>query len=65
MSKIEDSRPQRGRIEVRRKLKLAPPLVMPGTLSERDSLRVLNLLENPPAPNARLLAAARTLPKAL
>src|SRR5579859_1815952 len=32
-------------------------------LSARDSLRVLDLLENPPAPNARLLAAARTLPK--
>ena len=32
-------------------------------LSERDSLRVLNLLENPPAPNAKLLAAARVLPK--
>jgi uncharacterized protein (DUF1778 family) len=32
-------------------------------LSERDSLRVLNLLEHPPAPNARLLAAARALPK--
>jgi uncharacterized protein (DUF1778 family) len=32
-------------------------------LSARDSLRVLNLLENPPAPNARLLAAARALPK--
>jgi len=32
-------------------------------LSERDSLRVLNLLENPPAPNARLRAAARALPK--
>jgi uncharacterized protein (DUF1778 family) len=32
-------------------------------LSERDSLRVLDLLENPPAPNARLLAAARALPK--
>ncbi len=32
-------------------------------LSERDSLRVLNLLENPPAPNARLLSAARALPK--
>jgi uncharacterized protein (DUF1778 family) len=31
-------------------------------LSERDSLRVLDLLENPPAPNARLLAAARALP---
>ena len=30
-------------------------------LSERDSLRVLDLLENPPAPNARLLAAARKL----
>jgi uncharacterized protein (DUF1778 family) len=32
-------------------------------LSERDSLRVLNLLEHPPAPNVRLLAAARALPK--
>jgi uncharacterized protein (DUF1778 family) len=32
-------------------------------LSERDSLRVLGLLENPPAPNAKLLAAARALPK--
>jgi uncharacterized protein (DUF1778 family) len=32
-------------------------------LSERDSLRVLDLLENPPAPNAKLLAAARAMPK--
>jgi len=32
-------------------------------LSERDSLRVLELLENPPTPNARLLAAARALPQ--
>lgn len=32
-------------------------------LSERDSVRVLNLLENPPAPNPRLIAAARALPK--
>jgi len=32
-------------------------------LSERDSLRVLDLLENPPAPNSRLRAAARALPK--
>ena len=31
-------------------------------LSERDSLRVLDMLENPPEPNARLLAAAQTLP---
>jgi uncharacterized protein (DUF1778 family) len=31
-------------------------------LSERDSLRVLELLEDPPAPNARLLAAASALP---
>ena len=28
-------------------------------LSERDSLRVLELLKNPPAPSARLMAAAR------
>lgn len=32
-------------------------------LSTRDSLRVLDLLENPPAPNAKLRAAARALPK--
>ncbi len=32
-------------------------------LSARDSLRVLYLLENPPAPNAKLLAAAKALPK--
>lgn len=31
-------------------------------LSGRDSLRVLDLLENPPAPNPRLLAAAKALP---
>jgi uncharacterized protein (DUF1778 family) len=32
-------------------------------LSERDSLRVLDLLENPPAPNAKLLNAAKALPQ--
>jgi uncharacterized protein (DUF1778 family) len=32
-------------------------------LSQRDSLRVLDLLEHPPAPNAKLLAAAKALPK--
>lgn len=32
-------------------------------LSARDSLRVLEALENPPAPNAKLLAAARALRK--
>ena len=31
-------------------------------LSARDSARVLALLNNPPAPNPRLLAAARDLP---
>lgn len=31
-------------------------------LSERDSLRMLDLLENPPPPSAKLLAAARNLP---
>lgn len=30
-------------------------------LSQRDSRRVLELLEHPPAPNARLRAAARSL----
>jgi uncharacterized protein (DUF1778 family) len=34
-------------------------------LSERDSLRVLDALENPPAPNAKLLAAAYALPTRL
>ena len=33
------------------------------SLSERDSLRLLEALENPPAPNAKLLAAAQALPK--
>ncbi|TCT23940.1 DUF1778 domain-containing protein [Thiobaca trueperi] len=32
-------------------------------LSERDSLSALELLENPPAPNAKLMAAAHALPK--
>lgn len=32
-------------------------------LSERDSLRVLEALENPPAPGAKLLRAARRMPK--
>ena len=32
-------------------------------LSGRDSLRVLDLLENPPAPNATMRAAARVLPR--
>lgn len=32
-------------------------------LSQRDSLRVLALLENPPKPNAKLLSAAKALAK--
>jgi len=32
-------------------------------LSERDSRAVLNMLENPPAPNARLRKAIAGLPK--
>ncbi len=32
-------------------------------ISERDSLRLLDLLENPPAPNRKLAAAARLMPK--
>jgi uncharacterized protein (DUF1778 family) len=31
-------------------------------LSERDSARVLDLLENPPTPNAKLRATAAALP---
>lgn len=33
------------------------------TLSERDSLRVLDALENAPAPNAKLRGVARRIPK--
>ncbi len=33
------------------------------SLSRRDSLRVLELLENPPKPNAKLVSAAKALPK--
>jgi uncharacterized protein (DUF1778 family) len=33
------------------------------TLTERDSRRVLELLENPPAPNEKLLRAARSISK--
>lgn len=32
-------------------------------LTERDSLLVLDLLDNPPTPNDKLLAAALALPK--
>lgn len=32
-------------------------------LSGRDSLRVLDLLENPPVPNRKLVAAAKALPR--
>lgn len=32
-------------------------------LTERDSLRVLDLLDNPPSPNDKLMAAAFALPK--
>ena len=32
-------------------------------LSERDSLLVLDLLENPPAPNAKLRTAIAAMPK--
>ena len=32
-------------------------------LSERDSLRVLDLLENPPGPTAKLRAAIAAMPK--
>jgi len=32
-------------------------------LTERDSLYVLDLLDEPPAPNEKLMAAAFTLPK--
>jgi uncharacterized protein (DUF1778 family) len=31
-------------------------------LSERDTRRWLDLLDNPPEPNARLIAAAKALP---
>ncbi len=31
-------------------------------LSERDTLKVLEALENPPAPNEKMIAAAKSLP---
>ncbi|KUM26364.1 ABC transporter [Mesorhizobium loti] len=34
-------------------------------VSERDFNRILELLDNPPEPNAKLLAAAAALPKTL
>ena len=33
-------------------------------LSERDSLQVMDLLENPPEPNEKLMAAAFAMPNA-
>ena len=33
-------------------------------VSERDSLQVMDLLENPPKPNEKLMAAAFAMPKA-
>ena len=44
--------------------KAAPPAAEPGArlqLTERDSLLAIDLLKNPPAPNAKLIAAARAL----
>ena len=38
-----------------------PKPTVPVTLTENDSLRVLALLENPPAPTARLVRAGRVL----
>jgi uncharacterized protein (DUF1778 family) len=38
-----------------------PKPTVPVTLPQRDSLRLLALLENPPAPTARLVRAARIL----
>jgi uncharacterized protein (DUF1778 family) len=32
-------------------------------LSRRDSIRVLKMLEHPPEPNAKVLAAAKALPR--
>lgn len=34
-------------------------------ISERDYMRVLELLENPPAPNAKLRDAAAALPRSI
>ena len=34
-------------------------------LSERDHSKVLALLEDPPIPNAKLMAAAKALPKSI
>lgn len=53
------------KVSARNKQVVARPVVDQAQsvkLSERDSLRVLDLLENPPAPNARTMAAALALP---
>jgi uncharacterized protein (DUF1778 family) len=44
----------------------ASVIATPGrlNLSERDSIRVIELLENPPEPIERMIAAARALPSA-
>lgn len=34
-------------------------------VSERDYLRILELLENPPLPNARLIVSAKALPDSI
>ena len=34
-------------------------------VSERDYMRIMGLLENPPAPNAKLQAAATALPRSV
>jgi hypothetical protein len=43
----------------RPEMRLRPEHLTARTLSERDTLRVLALLENPPAANDRLMRAAR------
>jgi uncharacterized protein (DUF1778 family) len=47
----------------RTNLRVAPEAAGVIKLSQRDYERVVELLENPPAPNARLLAAAKMLPQ--
>ncbi len=51
------------RINARLRPEPKATLLPAAALSERDSIEVLTLLENPPAPNERLQAAIAAMPK--
>jgi uncharacterized protein (DUF1778 family) len=61
MPKAADDDNNRLNLRLRPEQKATP--MRAATLSERGSLLVLSLLEDPPAPNARRRAAIATMPK--